>query len=69
MFDMVNTPFSHGRGLIVCSLLQEFSKTKESNLRVKLNIDTAFLLCGAELVTIPRQIYSATTANVCLKYG
>ncbi len=30
MFDIVDTPFSYGRGLIVCSSLQEFSMTKES---------------------------------------
>ncbi len=49
MFDMVDTPFSYERGLIVCSSLQEFSKTKESTLRVISNVDTAFLLCEAEL--------------------
>ncbi len=30
MFDIVDTPFSYGRGLITCYSLQEFSKTKES---------------------------------------
>ena len=34
MFDIVDTSFSYGRGLIVCSSLQEFSKTKESTLCV-----------------------------------
>ncbi len=34
MFDIVDTPFSYGRGSIVCSSLQEFSKTKESTMRV-----------------------------------
>ncbi len=48
MFDLVDTPFSYGRGLIVCSSLQEFSKTKESTLHVIWNGDTAFLLCGAD---------------------
>ena len=48
MFDIVDTPFSYGRGLIVCSSLQEFSKTKESILHMIWNVDTAFLLCGAE---------------------
>ncbi len=32
MFDIVDTPLSYGRGLIVCSSLQEFWKTKESTL-------------------------------------
>ena len=49
MFDKVDTPFSYGRGLIVCSLLQKFSKTKESTLHVIGNVDTAFVLCGADL--------------------
>ncbi len=49
MFDMVDTAFSYGRGLIVCSSLQEFSKAKESTLHVIWNVDTAFLLCEAEL--------------------
>ncbi len=34
MFDTLDTPFSYGIGLIVCSSLQEFSKTKESILIV-----------------------------------
>ncbi len=34
MSDIVGTPFSYGRELIVCSSLQEFSKTKESTLHV-----------------------------------
>ena len=37
MFDIVNTPFSYGRELIICSSLQEFSKTKESTLHVILH--------------------------------
>ena len=49
MFDMVDTLFSYGRGLIACSSLQEFSKTKESTLHVILNADTAFL---------PQNVYS-----------
>ncbi len=49
MFDIVDTPFSYGRGLIVCSSLQGFSKTKESTLHVICNVDTAFLLCEAYL--------------------
>ncbi len=49
MFGMVDTSFSNGRGLIVCSSLQEFSKAKESTLHVIWNIDTAFLLCEAEM--------------------
>ena len=52
MFDTVNTPFTRERRLIVCKSLQEFSKTKESTLRMILilSIDTEFLLCGAELL-------------------
>ncbi len=34
MFDIVDTPFSYGRGLIVCFSLQDFCKTKESTLHV-----------------------------------
>ncbi len=34
LFAIVDTPFSYGRGLIVCSSLQEFSTTKESTLHV-----------------------------------
>ncbi len=49
MFDIVDTPFSYGRGLIVCSLPQEISKTKESIQHVISNVDTAFLLCGADI--------------------
>ncbi len=48
MFDKVYTPFSYGRGLNVCSSLQEISKTKESTLHVISNVDAAFLLCEAE---------------------
>ncbi len=44
MFDIVYTPFSYERGLMVCSSLQEFSKTKEeSTLHVIWNAGTAFL--------------------------
>ncbi len=50
MFDIIDTHLRHGRGLIVCSSLQEFSKTKESTLYVIWNVDTAFLLCGAEII-------------------
>ncbi len=46
---LVYTPFSYGRGLIVCSSLQKFSKTKGSAMYVIWNVDTAFLLCGAEI--------------------
>ncbi len=49
MFDIVDPPFIYGRGLIVCSSLQKFTKTKESALHVIWNVDTAFLLCGANL--------------------
>ncbi len=48
MFDIVDTPFSYERGLIVCSSLQEFSNTKESTLHMIWNVDTAFLFCGAD---------------------
>ncbi len=34
MFDIVDIPFTYGRGLIVCSSLQEFSMTKGSTLHV-----------------------------------
>ncbi len=50
MFDIVDTPFSYRRQLIVCSSLQEFSKTKESTMHVIWNVDTAFLLCGADIL-------------------
>ena len=50
MFDIVDTPFIYGRGLIVCSSLHEFSKTKESTLHVIWNVDTVFLVCGTDLV-------------------
>ncbi len=46
MFDIVDTLFSYGRGLILCSSLQEISKTKESTPSVILNADTAFLFVG-----------------------
>ncbi len=59
MFDIVDTSFSYVRWLIVCSSLQEFSKTKESTLHVIWNVDTAFLLCGAEVW----HVYS----TMCLK--
>ena len=50
MFDIVDTPFRYGRGLIICSSLQKFSKIKESSLCVILNADAAFLLCGADML-------------------
>ena len=34
MFDVVYTLFSYGRGLIICLSLQDFSKAKESTLRM-----------------------------------
>ncbi len=34
MIDIVDTLFSYGRGLIICSSLQEFHKAKESTLHV-----------------------------------
>ncbi len=42
IFDKVDTPFSHGRGLTFCSSLYEFSKTKESTLHVIWNLDCIF---------------------------
>ena len=56
MFDIVDTPFSFT--IIVCLSLQEFSKTKESTVRVIPNVDTAFLLCEAEMVIHFSKIYS-----------
>ncbi len=50
MFDIVDTLFSYGRGLIICSSLQEFSKTKESTPHVIWNVDTAFLLHWADMI-------------------
>ncbi len=50
MFETVDTPFSYGRELIVCSSLQDFPKTKEGTLRVILNAATAFLFCGADVM-------------------
>ena len=52
MFDVVNTPLSYWRGLIVCSLLQEFDNIKENTLHVMWNVDTSFLLCEAEWLEI-----------------
>ncbi len=43
MFDIVDTPFSYGRGLILCSSVQEFSKKKESTPRVIRNVDVDIL--------------------------
>ncbi len=48
MFNMVDIAFSYGRGLHVCSSLQESSKVKESSLHAIWNADTAFLLGGAD---------------------
>ncbi len=50
MFDIVDTPFSYWRGLIVWSSLQSFSKTKESTLHVIWNANTVFLLCEADIL-------------------
>ena len=46
MFDIVDTPFSYGTGLIVCSSLQEFSKTKENTigLHVIWNVDFFYFM-------------------------
>ena len=52
MFDIIDTLFSYRKGLIVCSLHQEFSNTKESTLHVSWNVDTAFLLCGTTLFLV-----------------
>ncbi len=61
MFDIVDTAFSYGRGSIVCSSLQRFFKTitKENTLHVIINVDTAFLLCGAELLNISLVVSSS----------
>ena len=50
-FDMVDTVFSYERELIFCSFLQDFSKGKGRHLQLICNARTAFLLCGAEIVT------------------
>ena len=56
MFDIVDTPFSYERELIVCSFLQDFSKGKGSSLQLIYNAHTAFLLCGADIVTCLKDI-------------
>ncbi len=48
--DDVDTPFSYGRGLIIRLSFLEFSKTKESTPHMIWSVDTAFLLCGANLL-------------------
>ena len=48
MFNMVYTVFSCRRGFIVCWVLQESLKVKESSLHDIWNEDTAFLLRGAQ---------------------
>ena len=45
MFDIVDTPFSYRKALIVCWFLQESSKVKGSSLHIIWNAHTAFLLC------------------------
>ncbi len=44
MFDIVDTSFSYGRGLVAANHL-----AKDSILCVIENVDTAFLLCGADM--------------------
>ena len=51
MFDMVDTAFSYGRGLIVCKFLQDSFKVKESSWHEFRNADTAFILGGADMLT------------------
>ena len=46
MFDIVYIAFIYERELIVCSILQNFSKGKGSSLQVIYNAHTAFLLGG-----------------------
>ncbi len=57
MFDDVDTPFSYGRGFIVCLSLQELCKTKESTLHM-ISYDLkcrycVFTLCGRIVLTPP----------------
>ena len=48
MFDRVHAAIDYWRELIVCLFLQKSSKVKGSRLYVIWNVQTAFLLCGAE---------------------
>ena len=50
MFDIVDTAFSNEKELIVCSILQDFSKGKESGLQLMCNAHTVFLLYGTEVI-------------------
>ncbi len=46
MFDMIDTNMCLYLWNRIDSLLQEFSKTKESTLRVVFNVDSAFYFVG-----------------------
>ena len=45
MFDVLDTPFSYGRALILSQFLQEFSKAKESTLHVIQNASSRQFRC------------------------
>ena len=51
MLDIVDTALGYEKELIVCSILQDFSKGKGSSLQLIYNAHTAFLLRGAEMRT------------------
>ena len=53
MFHNRDTPFSCGRTLIVCLILQESFKVKKSSMHVIRVADTAFLLTGAGVNSFP----------------
>ncbi len=62
MFDIVDILFSHGRGLVVCSSLQEFSKAKESTLHVIWNVYTVFLLVWQNSATPSKWLNNIMTS-------
>ncbi len=75
MFDIVDTPFSYGRGLIVCSLLQKFSKTKRSALHVTWNVVLRFYFVGQMLLpeywldfVLLQFFYSRSVINLTISF-
>ena len=62
----VDIVFSYGRALMVCWFLQEVSKVKESNLHEIWNVDTAFLLCGADFIIIQSFLRILQCSIICV---
>ena len=52
MFDIVDVALSYKRLLIFCSILKDFSKGKGSSFQLIFNAQTAFLLCGADMLLL-----------------